>query len=171
MAASRFRMDATETKQGTRRPMTLQSPSPRLTALNPDQTPGKAKDLLAAVKAKLGMAPNMMRTMANSPAVLEGYLNFGAALGSGGLPAGLREQIAIAVAEANACDYCLSAHTALGKMAGLKPEQLSQSRDAVASDPKADAALKFAVAVVASRGTVSAAHFARVREAGFSGAR
>lgn len=142
--------------------------SPRLTAVNPDQTTGKAKDLLSAVKAKLGMAPNMMRTMANSPAVLEGYLNFNAALGGGFLAPSLREQIAIAVAEANGCDYCLSAHHTLGKMAGLKPEQLSQSRDAIASDPKADAALKFAVAVVASRGAVNDAQFAKVREAGFS---
>jgi uncharacterized peroxidase-related enzyme len=139
-----------------------------LTAVNPDQTTGKAKDLLSAVKAKLGMAPNMMRTMANSPAVLEGYLNFNAALGGGELPTGLREQIALAVAEANSCEYCLSAHTALGKMAGLKPEQVSQSRDAAASDPKADAALKFAVSVVNSRGAVTDAEFSKVRAAGFS---
>ena len=64
----------------------------------------------------------MMRTMANSPAVIEGYLNFNAALSDGALLATLREQIAIAGAEANGCNYCLSAHHALGKMAGLKKE-------------------------------------------------
>ncbi|MEO8362664.1 MAG: carboxymuconolactone decarboxylase family protein [Vicinamibacteria bacterium] len=148
--------------------MTLQTHTPRLTAINPDQATGKAKDLLVAVKAKLGMAPNMMRTMANSEAVLEGYLNFGSALGNGLLSPGLREQIALAVAQANGCDYCLSAHTALGKMAGLKPDQLSESRNAVGSDPKTDAALKFAVAVVASRGAVSDEQFAGVLGAGFS---
>ncbi len=92
---------------------------PRLNAVDPARATGKAKDFLDAVKAKLGLTPNMMRTMAGSPAVLEGYLSFGTALGGGSLPPGLREQIALAVAEANRCDYCLSAHTALGRLAGL----------------------------------------------------
>ncbi len=148
--------------------MTETTHSPRLTAIDSAEATGRTKDLLSTVKARIGMVPNMMRTMANSPAVLEGYLNFNAALGAGALTPGLREQIAIAGAEANGCDYCLSAHHALGKMAGLKPVQLAQSRDAIASDPKAEAALKFAVAVVESRGAVTDPQFARVREAGFS---
>jgi uncharacterized peroxidase-related enzyme len=136
--------------------------------VNPDTATGKAKDLLKGVKAKLGLTPNMMRTMANSPAVLEGYLNLSGALGGGALPAGLREQIALAVAETNGCDYCLSAHSALGQMAGLKADQISASREAASVDPRADAALKFAVAVVESRGAVTDAQFAKVREAGFN---
>ena len=147
--------------------MTTHTKTPRLTALDPNTTTGPARDLLNGVKAQLGVTPNMMRTMANSPAVLEGYLGFGAALGRGALPATLREQIAIAVAEANACDYCLFAHTALGQLAGLKADQLAASRDAASADPRTDAALKFAVAVLASRGAVSDAQFAAVRAAGF----
>lgn len=148
--------------------MTNSSNSPRLGAVNPETATGKAKDLLNGVKAKLGLTPNMMRTMANSPAVLEGYLHFSGALSGGALPAGLREQIALAVAEANGCDYCLSAHSALGQMAGLKADQISASRQAVSVDPRVDAALKFAVAVVASRGAVSDEQFAKVRAAGFT---
>lgn len=106
--------------------------------------------------------------MANSAAVLDGYLAFSGALGHGALPAALREQIALAVAEANSCDYCLSAHSALGQMAGLKADQIRGSRQASSDDPKIDAALKFAVAVVLSKGALTDAQFARVIDAGFS---
>ncbi len=148
--------------------MTASVSTPRLNAVDPALATGKAKDLLAGVQATLGLTPNMMRTMANSPAVLEGYLQFGAALGKGALRAGLREQIALAVAQANECDYCLSAHSALGRMAGLSADELTASRDASAGDPKAEAALQFAVAVVAARGAVSDTQFAAVRAAGFT---
>ncbi len=141
---------------------------PRLNAVDPARATGKAKELLDAVKAKLGLTPNMMRTMASSPAVLEGYLSFGTALGGGSLPARLREQIALAVAEANDCDYCLSAHSALGRLAGLKDQEIANSRGAAAADPRVQAALKFAVAVVAGRGQLSDEEFAQVRGAGFS---
>jgi uncharacterized peroxidase-related enzyme len=140
----------------------------RLNAIDPALATGKAKELLDAVKAKLGLTPNMMRTMAGSPAVLEGYLSFGAALGGGSLPARLREQIALAVAEANGCDYCLSAHSALGRLAGLKDDEIARSREAASSDPRAQAALAFAAAVVAGRGTVDDEAFAEIRRAGFT---
>lgn len=122
----------------------------------------------AAVEKQLGVVPNMMRTMAQSPRVLEGYLGLNAALARGALPAVLREGIALAVAEANACDYCLSAHTALGRRAGLSDDQLSDSREGHASEPEANAALQFALAVLESRGGVSDEELARIRAAGFS---
>ena len=121
-----------------------------------------------AVQKQLGTVPNMMRTMAQSPAVLEGYLGFGAALRRGRLPAALQEQIALAVAETNSCDYCLSAHTALGRGAGLSEDQLISSREARASDPKAAAALQFARAVVERRGDVRDQDLASVRTAGYT---
>jgi uncharacterized peroxidase-related enzyme len=120
-----------------------------------------------AVRHQLGMVPNMMRTMAQSPVVLEGYLGFGTALRHGRLPAALQEQIALTIAEANSCDYCLSAHTALGRGAGLSDDQLADAREASASDPKAAAALQFARAVVERRGDVRDQDFARVRAAGY----
>ena len=107
-----------------------------------------------AVQKQLGVVPNMMRTMAQSPSVLEGYLGFGAALRRGRLPGALHEQIALAVAETNSCDYCLSAHTALGRGAGLSNDELAASREARAADPKAAAALQFARAVLDRRGDV-----------------
>jgi len=140
---------------------------PRLNAVDPARATGKTRELLDAVKAKLGLTPNLMRGLANSPAALEGYLSFGQALAGGSLPARLREQIALAVAEANECDYCLSAHAAFGRLAGLKDEEIATSREATAADARADAALKFALAVLTGRGRVADAEFARVRRAGF----
>ncbi len=123
-----------------------------------------------AIEKQLGVVPNMMRTMAQSPRVLEGYLALSGALSRGLLPATLQEQIALAVAEANACNYCLSAHTALGRRAGLSDEELTASREGRAVDAKANAALQFAVAVLRHRGAVSDEELAHVRAAGFSDA-
>ena len=123
-----------------------------------------------AIERQLGIVPNMMRTMAQSPRVLEGYLALSGSLSRGLLPATLQEQIALAVAEANACNYCLSAHTALGRRAGLSDGQLSASREGRAADPKARAALQFALAVLQHRGGVSDDELAHVRAAGFSDA-
>lgn len=141
---------------------------PRLNAIDPKEATGKAKELLDGVKAKIGMVPNLMRTFANSPAALEGYLNFSGALSGGLLSAKLREQIALTVADANACEYCLSAHTAIGKMVGLNETELVASRHAGSSDPKTDAALKFAHQLVAKRGEVLDSEIAAVRAAGYN---
>jgi uncharacterized peroxidase-related enzyme len=121
-----------------------------------------------AIQKQLGTVPNMMRTMAQSSSVLDAYLGFGAALRTGRLPVSLHEQIALAVAEINSCDYCLSAHTALGRGAGLSNDELTASREARAVDPKAAAALKFARAVVERRGDVRDQDLAGVRAAGYT---
>ena len=141
---------------------------PRLNAIDPTQATGKAKELLGAVKTNLGLVPNMMRTMANAPAVLEGYLGLSGALAGGSLGRGLREQIALAVAEANACDYCLAAHTALGQLAKLSEDEIAASRRHRSANPRTAAALGFAVSLVEKHGEVSDEAFARVRQAGFS---
>jgi uncharacterized peroxidase-related enzyme len=119
------------------------------------------------VKSKLGLVPNMTRAMANAPAVLDGYLQLSGALNKGTLPAKVREQIALAISQANGCDYCLAAHSAIGKMVGLTAEQIRDSRLGTAVDPKADALIRFARAVVETRGRVSTADLDDVREAGF----
>jgi uncharacterized peroxidase-related enzyme len=123
-----------------------------------------------AVEKQLGVVPNMLRTMAVSPTVLEGYLGLNSALGRGALPAALREQIALATAEANRCDYCLSAHTALGRRAGVAEEELDASRAGLSSDPKVAAALRFGSTVLERRGGVSDVALQDVRAAGFSDA-
>ena len=140
----------------------------RLIAIDPASASGKTKDLLTAVKGKLGLVPNMTRVMANSPAVLEGYLGFSNALGGGLLDAQTRERLALVTAQQNQCDYCLSAHTTIGKMVGLNPGQIAASRDGKAETPRTAAALVFAQRVVETRGSISDGDLAAVREAGFN---
>ena len=143
---------------------------PRIKALQPSEASPKAQDLLAAVKAKIGMTPNMMKTMAQSAAVLEGYLGLSGALGAGILNPPLREQIALAVGQANSCQYCLSAHSTIGKMVGLKPEEIAASRRATATDPKVAAALRFVQALVVHKGMVDDSALSAVRDAGYTDA-
>jgi uncharacterized peroxidase-related enzyme len=140
----------------------------RLPAVQPEAAPGKAKDLLHGVHAKLKMTPNMMRVMANSPAVLESYLAFSGAMGTGALEPKLREELALAIGEENACQYCVSAHTAIGKMVGLTDSDIEAARDARASSPKNAAALVFARRILATRGNPTDADFDTVRRAGFN---
>ncbi len=139
---------------------------PRLKAIETSEAGPKAKALLEGVQKKLGMTPNLMRTMANSPAVLEAYLGLGSALGKGALSPKLREQIALTVGELNGCQYCLSAHSALGKMVGLGDEEIADSRRGMSPDRKTEAVLQFARRVVTERGWVSDDDVASLRAAG-----
>ncbi len=140
---------------------------PRLNAVDPESATGKAKELLDGVQAKIGMVPNLMRTFANSPAVLEAYLGFGNALSSGVLSPKLREQIALAVSEANDCDYCRAAHSAVGKKLGLSDQELLDSRQATSADEKTAAGLEFVRELVEKEGWVTDEDLGRVRDAGY----
>lgn len=140
----------------------------RIPALDPATANADVRAPLDAVKAKLGMVPNMMKTMARAPSVLSAYLAFSGAAGTGELPAKLREQIALVTAQTNGCDYCASAHHALGKMAGLSAEEIAGGYQGQSADVKAQAALAFAQAVLAKRGKVSDTELAAVKGAGYS---
>ena len=110
-----------------------------------DQAPGAARPLLAAVGKRLGTVPNLFRIVANSPAAHEAYIGFSDALGKGVLSAPTRERIALAVAEVNGCDYCLSAHTYLARnVAKLDDAEITANRSGASNDIKADAAIRFA---------------------------
>jgi uncharacterized peroxidase-related enzyme len=142
----------------------------RLTQISPEAASGRARELLDVVKGRLGLVPNMTRAMTNSPAALDGYLQLSAALGKGSLSAKVREQIALAVAQANGCDYCLAAHSAVGRMVGLTADQIRDSRLGTAVDPKVDALIRFALKVVDARGRVGDGELDAVRRAGFDDA-
>ena len=133
--------------------------------------PAASQPLLDAVKKQLGVVPNLFRLVANSPAALEGYLGMSGALGKGELPAPTRERIALAVAEINGCNYCLSAHTYLGKnLAKLDDAEIAANRSGASNDIKADAAVRFAAKVTQQRGKVSSDDMAAVKAAGYSDA-
>ena len=138
----------------------------RLKQIAPEMATGQTKALLDAVKGKLGLVPNMTRAMANAPAVLEGYLELSGALGKGALPARTREQLALAIGQANGCDYCVSAHSAIGKMVGLTADQIRDSRLGTAVDSKNETLIRFARKVLESRGQVTDRDIQDVRDAG-----
>ena len=136
-----------------------------------EAAPAAAQPLLAAVKKQIGMAPNLFRVIANSPAALEGYLGLNGALAKGALAPATRERIALAVAEINGCNYCLSAHTYLGKnVAKLDEAEIAANRHGGSNDAKADAAVRLAVKIVNARGHVADVDIAAARLAGFSDA-
>jgi uncharacterized peroxidase-related enzyme len=141
----------------------------RITIPTPEQIPAATLPLLDAVKRQLGVVPNLMKLLGNSPAALEGYLNLNGALSKGALDAKTRERIALAIAEINGCNYCLSAHTYLGKnVAKLDDAEIVVNRSGGSSDPKAAAAVRFAVRVLEERGHVDDADFNAVKAAGFT---
>jgi uncharacterized peroxidase-related enzyme len=142
----------------------------RITPINLQAAEGRAKELLDAVKAKLGIVPNMTRSMAVSPSVLEAYLGFSGALSHGVLPARVREQLALDVGEVNLCDYCVSAHSAIAKRVGLADQDVLDSRRGTSADQKTDVLLRFARTVVEKRGVVGDADHAVVRDAGYGDA-
>lgn len=140
----------------------------RIQPVNMETADSTTKEILGAVQKKMGMVPNLISTMAQSPSVANAYLGFSQALGGGSLSARLREQIALAVGEANSCDYCVSAHTLLGKGAGLDEDSVVDARRGTSSNSQEDAALRFAQTVIRERGNVSDSDVEQLRDAGFS---
>ncbi len=127
-----------------------------------------SQPLLQAVQKQLGSVPNLFRLASVSPTALEGYLHLSGALGKGKLPAATRERVALAVAQANGCSYCLSAHTYLGKnLAKLDDDEIEANRSGRSNDGKADAAVRFAVQVLNARGRVAGEDLTAVRNAGY----
>jgi uncharacterized peroxidase-related enzyme len=145
-------------------------PMSRIAIPAPEAVPAASQPVLGAVAQQLGRVPNLFRLVALSPAALQGYTAFSAALGKA-LDLKTRERIALAVAEVNGCGYCLSAHTYLGQnLAKLSEAETALNRRGVSSDARAGAAMRFAVQVAKARGKVADADIAAVRAAGYSDA-
>ena len=140
----------------------------RIPTINADSASPEQKQILAGVKSAMGLVPNLVATLAQSPAAAHAYLAFSGALAKGSLPAKLREQISLVVGETNACDYCVAAHTLLGGKAGLSPDDALAARAAKSADPKTAAALAFAQKIVTERGSVTNEDVAGLRALGFT---
>jgi uncharacterized peroxidase-related enzyme len=140
----------------------------RILALDTNAAPAASQPLLNAVNKQFGMVPNIFKTLAHSPASLQFALNQNAALSTGALSKTLREQIALVTAGRNRCDYCASAHTAIGGGAGLAANEMTDNLAGRASDVKVEAALSFAASVVDSRGQITDAELTVIRAAGYS---
>lgn len=136
-----------------------------------NDAPVASRPLLDDVKKQLGAVPNMFRLIANSPSSLEGYLALSGALNKGSLTAATRERIALAVSQINGCDYCLSAHTYLGRnVAKLDDDEMVANRMGWSTDPKADAAVRFAATVTREQGRVGEADIQAIKAAGYDDA-
>ncbi len=139
----------------------------RVPLIDRNQTTADRKALLDEIHGVFGTVPNMFRAVANSPAALTSMWGAFGALGGGRLAPKLGEQIAVAIADRNACEYCLAAHTALGRKAGASAEEMQAAQAGRSADPKTDAALRFALKLVSDRGQVSAEDVDAMRAAGF----
>jgi len=142
----------------------------RIPPIDSEDLSDSSRALVEQVQSKWGWVPNLIQTLAHSPAALDAYLSLSGALARGGLSSELREQIALAVAEANQCDYCLAAHQAIGKSVGLSDEEIVDGRRGESPDRRTDAALRFARLVVQKRGWIDDEDIRRLRDAGFGNA-
>lgn len=138
----------------------------RIQPINRNEATGQLATTLANVKAKIGAVPNLFTTFAHSPAALNGYLAFSEALTHGRLSAAQREVLALAVGQTNSCQYCLSAHTLLGKGAGLDAASIKEARSGHANDAVTDALAQLAVKIVNQRGVLTDDDINQARNAG-----
>lgn len=138
---------------------------PRLKRLEKGQGNPQANELMNDLDGKKKLL-NIFRSMANSPAVLDSYLKFSGAMGSAKLDVKAREAVALAVSQANRCEYCLSAHTAIGKGAGLDDASIKDARLGRSKDRKTQAAVTLARAIVEKRGNVNDQDVKSARDAG-----
>ena len=142
----------------------------RINVVNADSATVEQAELLDAIQSQLGMVPNFLKVLANSPAALRAFLGLHEIAGSGSLDPQSRERIALAMAQKNACEYCVSAHTAIGRKVGLSNEEIEANRAGSSHDNKAAAAVKFARALAEHNGAVTTAELLEVRNAGYSDA-
>lgn len=143
---------------------------PRLTPVDRKTATGRTKELLDGVQAKMGTVPNLLGTLANSPAALTAYLQLSDAVSGGSLDAKTREAIALAVAGINECDYCASAHSFISSSLKVDKDEISRRLRGTSEDPKVDAVLALTRAVVETKGRVSDGDLAAARDAGISDA-
>ena len=115
----------------------------RLNVVTPQQASGRVKELFDGIQASVGMIPNIYQGVANSPAALEGLLHLGKVLGTGQLSGAEIEAVKLVVSEAYGCNYCLAAHTLLGKKHGLTENETIAIRRGTIEKPKLGALVKF----------------------------
>ncbi len=140
----------------------------RIPTIDPNTASGDARRLLDAVQSQLGVVPNFARVLANAPRALEGFLGLYGAAAAFSLDKATQERIALAIAESNACQYCVSAHTAIGRRAGLSNEEMLLNRQGSSVDAKAAAAVALARALNDNLGDITTAELEAACAAGLS---
>jgi len=139
------------------------------TITNETATPEQAA-LFDAIQAQIGMVPNFLKVFANSPAALRAFLGLHGIANEGSIDLPTRERIALALAQQNSCEYCLSAHSAIGKKAGLDNSEINANRSGSSNDSKAAVAVKLARSLAEHSGDITTAELIEARNAGYSDA-
>lgn len=142
----------------------------RINLVSEEQANSEQAELYDAIQAQLGMIPNFLKIFANSPAALRAFLGLHGIANEGALDAQTRERIALGLAEQNACEYCVSAHTAIGRKTGLSNDEMLANRAGSSQDSKAAVAVKFARALAEHSGDVTSAELLEMRNAGYDDA-
>ncbi len=142
----------------------------RINLVTHEQANAEQKELYLAIESQLGMVPNFLKIFANSPAALRAFLGLHGIANEGSLTPSIKESIALALAEQNACQYCVSAHSAIGRKVGLSNEEIDANRSGSSLDSKTSIAVKFARSLAKNNGAVNTAELLEVREASFSDA-
>jgi uncharacterized peroxidase-related enzyme len=140
----------------------------RIAIIDNSNANAEQQALLDAIQGQLGMVPNFLKVFANSPVALRAFLGLHGVAGAGSLDPQTRERIALALAQQNACEYCVSAHTAIGRKSGLTADEIGAARSGTSEDAQAAVAVKFATSLMEKKGEVSAVELAQLRNAGFS---
>lgn len=140
----------------------------RVNSVTEEKANPKVKPIYDMVHKKLGRVPNIFLNMGNAPSVLSGYLALSEAASHTTIGSKLREQISLVVSQANDCEYCLSAHSAIAGSLGLKEDAIIAARKGRSTDPKDQAILQFAKKMVENRGHMSDAEVSELKEAGVS---
>lgn len=140
----------------------------RITTVSNESANTEQRSLLDAIQSQLGMVPNFLRVFAHSPDALKAFLGLHHIANNGSLDAATRERIALALAQQNQCEYCLSAHTAIGRKAGLNGAEIEANRAGSSQDAKAAVAVKFARVLAEHKGEVTNAELQAMSDAGFS---
>lgn len=140
----------------------------RISSIDPITATGRTKELLDSTQLQLGRIPNLYRSMAHSPAALEGYLAFRSVLVKGVLNAQMRERIALLTATNNDCGYCVAAHCFRGAKAGLSESELAATKNNKSDDAKIQTALQFVSTLMEHRGLISESDFVNVKSSGWS---
>lgn len=139
----------------------------RINVITQKTANSEQKSLLDAIQSKLGIVPNFLGILAQSPDALKAFLGLHGIAEAGSLDPQTRERIALVIAQGNSCEYCVSAHTAFGRKAGLTSSEIEANRAGTSEDAKAAAAVTFAKALNDNLGDVTQAEFNAVREAGY----
>ncbi|HEX5356170.1 MAG TPA: carboxymuconolactone decarboxylase family protein [Aquabacterium sp.] len=142
----------------------------RINVIDQHNANAEQKALLDAIQGQLGMVPNFLKVFANSPVALQAFLGLHGVANAGSLTPQTRERIALALAQQNTCEYCLSAHTAIGRKAGLTGDEIAAARAGSSEDAKAAVAVKLARSLVEHKGDITTAELIEARDAGYTDA-